>query len=172
MMNESRPQPVLFRFHVKPAPAPGERRHTVHVSPEAHIVAIRFAGYLQRAALGPPRPKPMHLPRSSTAAGHLPPHRARPTQRKTATGHRESASGWSSRATAYALPASEKGEAITSQPAAWNHVLRLGDVCRRLTKHCRRTLHHWFHVKPTHEHGVGVMADRRRHTRGPLSQDR
>ena len=51
-------------------------------------------------------------------------------------------------------------------------LLRLGDVCRRLTKHCRRTLHHWFHVKPTHEHGVGVMAERRRHPRGPHSQDR
>lgn len=128
MMNESRPQPVLFRFHVKPAPAPGERRHTVHVSPEAHIVAVRFAVYLQRAVLGPPRPKPMHLPRSSTAAGRLPPHRARPTQRKTATGHRESASGWSSRATAYALPASEKGEAITSQPAAWNHAFCVSET--------------------------------------------
>ena len=128
MMSESRPQPVLFRFHVKPAPAPGERRHTVHVSPEAHIVAIRFAVYLQRAALGPPRPKPMHLPRSSTAAGRLPPHRARPTQRKTATGHRESASGWSSRATAYALPASEKEEAITSQPTAWNHAFSVSET--------------------------------------------
>ena len=127
-MNESRPQPVLFRFHVKPAPSPGERRHTVHVSPEAHIVAIRFAVYLQRAALGPPRPKPMHLPRSSTAAGRLPPHRARPTQWKTATGHRESASGWSSRATAYALPASEKGEAITSQPADWNHAFSVSET--------------------------------------------
>ena len=121
-MSESRPQPVLFRFHVKPAPAPGERRHAVHVSPEAHIVAIRFAVYLQRAALGPPRPKPMHLPRSSTAAGRLPPHRARPPQRETATGHGESASGWSSRATASALPASEEGEDTTSRPTAWNHV--------------------------------------------------
>lgn len=130
MMNESRPQPVLFRFHVKPAPAPGERRHTVHVSPEAHIVAIRFAVYLQRAALGTPRPKPMHLPRSSTAAGRLPPHRARPTQRKTATGHRESASGWSSRATACALPASGKGEGITSHQQLEITASTIGDVCR------------------------------------------
>ena len=172
-MNESRPQPVLFRFHVKPAPAPpGERRHTVHVSPEAHIVAIRFAVYLQRAALGPPRPKPMHLPGSSTAAGRLPPHRARPTQRKTATGHRESASGWSSRATAYALPVREGRGHHVSASSLESRLLRLGDVCRRLTKHCRRTLHHWFHVKPTHEHGVGVMAERRRHPRGLHSQDR
>ena len=140
MMNESRPQPVLFRFHVKPAPAPGERRHTVHVSPEAHIVAIRFAVYLQRAALGLPRPKPMHLPRSSTAAGRLPPHQARPTQRETATGHRESASGWSSRATAYALPASEKEEAITSQPTPWNHAFCVSetpaDVSRNIAVGC------------------------------------
>lgn len=72
-MNESRPQPVLFRFHVKPAPAPGERRHAVHVSPEAHIVAVRFAVYLQRAALGPSHPKQMYLPRSSAApVGYIP----------------------------------------------------------------------------------------------------
>ena len=72
-MNESRPQPVLFRLHVKPASAPGERHHAIHVSPEAHIVAVRFAVYLQRAALGPSRPKQMYLPRSSEAAvGYIP----------------------------------------------------------------------------------------------------
>ena len=53
-----------------------------------------------------------------------------------------------------------------------SRLLRLRDVCRRLTEHCRWTLHHWFHVKPTHEHGVGVMAERRRHPRGLHSQDR
>ena len=66
---------------------------------------------------------------------------------------------------------SEKGEAITSQPAAWNHVFCVSETSAD-TKHCRWTLHHWFHVKPTHEHGVGVMAERRRHPRGLHSQDR
>ena len=148
---------------MKPASAPGECHHADHVSPETHIVAVRFVVYLQRAALCPSWPKPMHLPRSSTAAGRLPPHRARPTQRETTAGHRGSASGWSSRATAYALPASEEGEAITSHPAAWNHAFWARRRLQSLMEHCRRMFHHWFHVKPTHEHGVGVMAEHRRH---------
>ena len=72
-MNECRPQPVLFWFHVKLALSPGSAHHVAHVSPAVHVVAIGFAELLQQTARDLPRPKQMYLPRSSAAAvGRIP----------------------------------------------------------------------------------------------------
>ena len=57
-------------------------------------------------------------------------HRARRIQRETATEHWEAASSCSSRATAYALAASEEGEGITSHQHLEITAPALGDVCR------------------------------------------
>lgn len=56
--------------------------------------------------------------------------RARHSKRETATGHREAASRCSSRATAYALPASGEGEGITSHQQLEITASTIGDVCR------------------------------------------
>ena len=64
-----------------------------------------------------------------------------------------------------------EGRAIASHPAAWSHGFCARRRRQSLTEHCRRTLHHWFHVKPTHKHSAGVMAAPTSF-RGPLSQDR
>ena len=61
---------------------------------------------------------------------HVVSRRARPIQRETATGHCEAASRCSSCATAYALPASEEGEGITSHQQLEITASALGDVCR------------------------------------------
>lgn len=115
-MNESRPQSVLFWFHVKPAPSPGSAHRVAHVSPAVPVVAIGFTELVQYTARGSCRLKQMHLPRSS-AAGGLPSHRARRTRREAFSGHAAAASGWSSPATAHDVPASGEGEAIASHPA-------------------------------------------------------
>ena len=56
--------------------------------------------------------------------------RVQRTRREAATGHWEAASSCSSRATAYALPASEEGEGITSHQQLEITASALGDVCR------------------------------------------
>ena len=56
--------------------------------------------------------------------------RARHSKRETATRHRKAASRCSSRATAYALPASGKGEGITSHQQLEITASTIGDVCR------------------------------------------
>ena len=62
-MNESRPQPVLFWFHVKPALRPGSAHHVARASPAVHVVAIGFTELVQHTARGSCRLKQMHLPR-------------------------------------------------------------------------------------------------------------
>lgn len=62
-MNESRPQPVLFWFHVKPALSPGSAHHVAHASPAVHVVAIGFTELVQHTARDSCRLKQMHLPR-------------------------------------------------------------------------------------------------------------
>lgn len=62
-MNESRPQLVLFRFHVKPALSPGSAHHVAHASPAVHVVAIGFTELVQYTARGSCRLKQMHLQR-------------------------------------------------------------------------------------------------------------
>mgnify|MGYP000854969879 FL=1 len=84
---------------------------------------------LQQTSLDLSRPKRMYLPRSSAAAiGRI--RQARRNLREAATGHWEAASRCSSCATAYALPASEEGEGITSHQQLEITASALGDVCR------------------------------------------
>lgn len=62
-MNERRPQPALFWFHVKPAPSPGSAHRVAHASPAVPVVAIGFTELVQYTARGSCRLKQMHLPR-------------------------------------------------------------------------------------------------------------
>ena len=117
-------------------------------------------------------PKRMYLPRSSAAAVRRIPSG---TTYSTGDRYRTLGGGIKLLLTCYGICPTclreGRGHHVSASSLE-SRLQRLGDVCRRLTKHCRRTLHHWFHVKPTHEHGVGVMAERRRHPRGLHSQDR
>ena len=116
-------------FHVKPAPAPEKRLPCRHASQAAHVVTIGFAVLLQQTAPDLPRPKQTYLPRSyAAAAGRIPSGTTH--LREAATGHWEAVSSCSSRATAYALPASEEGEGITSHQQLGITASALGDVCR------------------------------------------
>ena len=169
-MNESRFQTVLSLFHVKPAPAPEKRPPYRSRQSGAHVVTIGLAVLLQQTALDLSRPRRMYLPRHSAAAVRRIPS-GTTNSTGAATGRWDAASGCFSRAAAYDLPASGKGEAIASHPAAWSHGFCARRRRQSLTEHCRRTLHHWFHVKPTHKHGAGVMAAPTSF-RGPLSQHR
>ena len=130
-MNESRPQPVLFWFHVKPALSPGSAHHVAHASPAVHVVAIGFTELVQHTARGSYRLK--QKPTTSSAAGGLPSHRARRTHREVSSGHTAATSGWSSPAKAHDVPGSGEGEAIArliQQLRATASVL--GYVCRVL----------------------------------------
>ena len=116
-------------FHVKPAPAPEKRlpccpRQSGGARCHDRICRASLTDGTRSA-----RPKQMYLPRSFAAAvGRIP--SGTTYSREAATGHWEAASSCSSRATAYALPASEEGEGITSHQQLGITASALGDVCR------------------------------------------
>ena len=116
-------------FHVKPAPVPRNVCHAAHSSQAAHVDTIGFAELLQQTARDLPRPKQMYLPRSSAAAA-----RRIPLGTTYLTGDRYRALGGGITllpcATAYALPASEEGEGITSHQQLEITAFTIGDVCR------------------------------------------
>ena len=171
-MSESRPQPVLFRFHVKPAQPPGNAT-IPSTSVRRHTLSLSDSPCMSNAQLSvrPDQSRCIYhvLPRQQDAF-HPTGHDLLNGRPLRGTENRHQVGPHVLRQVPYLPPRRERTLRLGQQLGITSSTL--GDVCRRRTEHCCRTLHHWFHVKPTHEHGVGVMAERRRHPRGPLSQDR
>ena len=117
-------------FHVKPAPAPEKR---LPCRPR-QSGGVRCHDRICRASLTDgTRSAPPKADASATFfRGSSPSYPAEHDvlDGRPATGHWEAASSYSSRATAYALPASEEGEGITSHQQLEITAPTLGDVCR------------------------------------------
>lgn len=127
-MNESRPQPVLFRFHVKPAPAPPGNAAIPSTSVRRHTLSQSDSPCISNAqhSVRPDQSRCIYqvLPRQQDVF-HPTGHDLLNGRPLPGTENRHQVGPHVLRHMPYL---SEKGEAITSQPAAWNHVFCVSET--------------------------------------------
>lgn len=156
-MNESRPQLVLFWFHVKLAPSP--RNCSPCRRRQSSGARCRYRTHRACPTHGTwsVPTEQMHLPRLPRQdVFHPIGHDVLTVRPPTATLQRHPVGPHLLQHMTCLAPGKERPSRVSSSNLEPRHQFSVTSA--EFYGTYRQTLHHWFHVKPAHEHGVGITA--------------